>query len=222
MQISPSMLASNFAKLSDELKKIEKNGADYVHLDVMDGMFVPNITFGAPVIKSMRKYSGLPFDVHLMINEPLRYIDDFVKAGADIITFHVEAESDIEGTIRKIKDSGVKCGLSIKPGTPVEELYPFINKIDLALIMTVEPGFGGQKFMPGMMEKVRLLKDKIRETGAAVKIEVDGGIDEKTANIAGASGVDICVAGTSVFKADNMKSRIDAIKSCNHQQIQRV
>lgn len=218
MEISPSMLASDFAKLSDELKKIEENGADYVHLDVMDGMFVPNITFGAPVIKSMRKYSGLPFDVHLMIKEPLRYIDDFVKAGADIITFHVEAESDIEGTIRKIKDSGVKCGLSIKPGTPVEDLYPFINKIDLALVMTVEPGFGGQKFMPEMMEKVRFLKDKIKETSATVKIEVDGGIDEDTAKIAGASGVDICVAGTAVFKVGNMRERIDAIKSCSYQQ----
>lgn len=219
MEISPSILASDFAKLSDELKKIEKNGADYVHLDVMDGMFVPNITFGAPVIKSMRKYSGLPFDVHLMINEPLRYIDDFVKAGADIITFHVEAESDIEGTIRKIKESGVKCGLSIKPGTPAEELYPFINKIDLALIMTVEPGFGGQKFMPKMMEKVSILKDKIKETGAAVKMEVDGGIDEETAKIAGASGVDICVAGTAIFNASNMKERIESIKSCGCRRI---
>lgn len=218
MEISPSMLASDFAKLSDELKKIEENGADYVHLDVMDGMFVPNITFGAPVIKSMRKYSGLPFDVHLMIKEPSRYIDDFVKAGADIITFHVEAESDMEGTIQKIKDSGVKCGLSIKPGTPVDELYPFINKIDLALIMTVEPGFGGQKFMPEMLKKVRFLKDKIKKTGAAVKIEVDGGIDEETAKIAGASGVDICVAGTSVFNASDIKARINAIKSYGSQR----
>ena len=219
MEISPSMLASNFANLSDELKKIEKNGADYVHLDVMDGMFVPNITFGAPVIKSMRKYSVLPFDVHLMINEPFRYIDDFVKAGADIITFHVEAESDIEGTIHKIKSGGVKCGLSIKPGTPVEVLYPFIKEIDLALVMTVEPGFGGQKFMPEMMEKVRLLKDKITETGAAVKIEVDGGIDEKTAKLAGASGVDICVAGTAIFNASNMQASIKAIKNGSHKQI---
>lgn len=212
MKISPSMLASDFAKLGEELRKIEKNGADYVHLDVMDGIFVPNLTFGAPVIKAVRTHSSLPFDVHLMIESPSRYIDDFADAGADIITFHVEAERDIEGVIRKIKNRGVKCGLSVKPRTDVEAVYPYINDIDLVLVMTVEPGFGGQKFMPEMMSKVLTLKAKIKSENLNVQIEVDGGIDENTAKIAAQNGADICVAGTSVFRAKNMKETIEKIK----------
>lgn len=212
MEISPSILASDFARLGEEVRKIEKAGADYVHLDVMDGIFVPNITFGAPVIKSMRGHSKLPFDVHLMIDKPSRYIEDFAEAGADLITFHVEAEPDIKGTIRKIKSCGIKCGLSVKPGTPVERVYGYLRKIDLVLIMTVEPGFGGQKFMPEMMKKVMALKDRIESQRAKVKIEVDGGIDEETAKTAKSSGVDICVAGTAVFGARDVGEAIRRIK----------
>lgn len=212
MKIAPSILASDFSKLGEEVKKATKSGADYIHLDVMDGIFVKNITFGPAIISSIRPYTKLPFDVHLMIKKPSRYVEKFAKAGADIITFHVEAEKDVPKTVNLIKANGKKVGLSIKPGTRVDEILKYLNLIDLALVMTVEPGFGGQKFMPEMMEKVKTLKREIQKRKLSTLIEVDGGIEEETAKIASKSGADICVAGTSIFKSDDIKSAIERLK----------
>lgn len=212
MEIAPSILASDFSKLGEEIERTSKAGADYIHIDVMDGMFVKNITIGPSVIKSIRKYTDIPFDVHLMIEEPSRYIDDFVKAGADIITIHLEAEKNIEKAIKLIKSKGVKAGLSIKPGTSVNEIIKYLNLIDVVLIMTVEPGFGGQTFIEEMMEKVKTIKEEIEKNKLNIKIEADGGINQETIKIAKDAGVDICVAGTSVYKSSDMKTTISNLK----------
>lgn len=211
MKIAPSLLSCDFANIAYEVKRMEEAGADYLHLDVMDGHFVPNITFGPDVIAYARKHTTLPFDVHLMIENPIDYIDNFVKAGADIITFHVEAKSDIESTIKKIKENGVQAGLVIKPKTSYKEVLPYLEMIDMVLIMTVEPGFGGQSFMADMMPKVVALKEEITKRGLDVLIEVDGGINEAT--IAQTKvGVDICVSGTGVFKAEDATKAIKKLK----------
>ena len=212
MLIAPSLLSCDFSQFGNEIKRMHDAGADYMHLDVMDGHFVPNITFGAPVIKYVRSFSDKPFDVHLMISEPLKYIDDFCDAGADIITFHIECDSDINATIDKIKSRGVKAGLVVKPKTAVEEVYPYLDRLDMVLIMTVEPGFGGQSFMADMLPKVRALKAEIDSRGLDVLIEADGGIGAQNIALCAEAGVDVSVAGTAVFKAENPAKAITELK----------
>ncbi|MBQ7386005.1 MAG: ribulose-phosphate 3-epimerase [Ruminococcus sp.] len=213
MLIAPSLLSCDFSRFGEEIARMDKAGADMMHLDIMDAHFVPNLTFGAPVIKFVRKYTEKPFDVHLMISEPLKYIEDFAKAGADIITFHVESDSPIQETIDKIKSFGIKPGLVIKPNTPVESVYPYLSDLYMVLVMTVEPGFGGQSFMADMMPKVEALKAKREELSLDFLIEADGGIADNTIAVAAKAGVDVAVAGTAVFKAENAEEKIKELKA---------
>ena len=209
MLIAPSMLAADFAHLESELKKITVGGADWVHLDIMDGVFVPNISMGIPVVEAMRPYTSLPFDVHLMIIHPKKYVPQFCKAGADIISFHAEAQDDPLETINAIVAGGAKPAMVIKPGTPAEAVFPYLDKLYMVLVMTVEPGFGGQSFMPDMMDKVRAIKARTPQ----VLVEVDGGINPETAKASAQAGVDVCVAGTAVFGAKDAAATIRALKN---------
>ena len=213
MKISPSILSCDYGKIAEELKDMELAGADYMHIDVMDGHFVPNLTLGAPVIKCIRKATNAPFDVHLMISDPLKYIDDFCDAGADIITFHTECDSPIDETIEKILSRGVKASLTVKPKTSVEDIFPYLDKLSMVLIMTVEPGFGGQSFMEDMMAKVSALRKEINARGLDCEIEVDGGINEKTIAIAAAAGADVFVSGNALFTSPDRKAAVEKFKA---------
>lgn len=206
IKLAPSILAADFAVLGQEINKVEQAGCEYLHLDVMDGRFVPNITFGPPVIGSIRKVSKLVFDVHLMVEKPERYIEEFVKAGADIITVHVEAVEDLNNALSMIKALGVKASVSVKPDTPIESIKGFLPLLDMVLIMTVEPGFGGQTLMPHTIEKVRELKALCDKSGHAIDIEVDGGISINNVRELIDAGANVIVAGTSVFSGDSKEN----------------
>jgi ribulose-phosphate 3-epimerase len=211
--VSPSILAADFGRLDEEITRITTAGADLLHLDVMDGHLVPNISFGPPIIAAIRPKHQILFDTHLMISEPARYAADFAKAGADHLTFHLESENDPDEVIELIRNLGCSVGMSIRPATPAEKLFPYLDRLDMILIMTVEPGFGGQKFMPETMPKVTELHREIKRRGLAVHLEVDGGINADNAQTARAAGANVFVAGTSVFRSpDGARAAINAIK----------
>lgn len=212
IKISPSVLSCDYSIMGAEFERMEKCGADWLHIDVMDGHFVPNLTLGAPIVKCLRKTSKLPFDVHLMISDPLKYVPDFVKAGADIITFHIEADSDIEETIAAIKEGGCTPAVSIKPGTPASAVFPYLDKVGMVLVMTVEPGFGGQSFMADMMPKIEQIRKECSERGIDIDIQVDGGINENNIEIAAQAGANVFVAGSAVFGASDAKKMIETLR----------
>ncbi len=212
IKVSPSILSADFANLESEMKRLENAGADMAHVDVMDGHFVPNITIGAPVVKAISKVSKLPLDVHLMISDPDFYLDDFIKAGAHIITIHLECDSDIEKTLKRIKEAGVLCALSIKPKTPVSELEKYIDILDMILIMTVEPGFGGQKFISDCLPKIAQTRALINEKNPKCMLEIDGGVTPENVLAAKEAGADVIVAGSAVFGASDMAGVINDLR----------
>ena len=210
--ISPSILSADFCRLADECRLVLEAGAQMLHFDVMDGHFVPNISFGVPVLASLHK--GIPsafFDVHLMISHPLAYVEPFARAGADLINFHIEAEDDPAAVLAAIRAAGRKTGMTIKPGTPVEALYPWLDQLDLVLVMSVEPGFGGQKFMPAALDKLAALKARRQEKGLAFLLEVDGGVNAETAPLCTKAGADVLVAGSAVFAAADPAAVVQAL-----------
>ena len=206
------MLTADFLTLSDSIKKLENAGVDMLHLDVMDGIFVPNISFGNPVIKSIKEHTNLPLDVHLMIDRPHRYIEDFARY-ADLLGFHYEAGSDNAETLKKIRELGCKSCITIKPATKAEEIFGLLPLCDMVLVMSVEPGFGGQKFMPQAIDKIKAIKAEIDRQQLSVDIEVDGGINAETAPLAVAAGANVLVAGNYIFSADDMGAKVKEIKS---------
>lgn len=212
VKIAPSILSADFSKLGKEVERIDKAGADWIHIDVMDGQFVPNITFGAPVVKSLRNKTDKCFDVHLMIDEPGRFIDDFVNAGADMITVHYEADKHIDRTIQLIKSKGIKAGVALNPGTPTCMIKDLISEIDMVLIMSVNPGFGGQKFIPYTIEKVREINKLKEQFNKELIIEIDGGIVAANIKSVVEAGVNVAVAGSAVFKEDRVEENIKELK----------
>ncbi len=215
IKISPSILSADFSKLGSQIQDLEKAGADLIHIDVMDGHFVPNITIGPEVINKLRKYTSLPFDVHLMISPVHKFIKNFAEAGADIITIHPEATDNLEESIKKIKSYKKKVGVSLNPETSVEKVLPILNQLDLVLVMSVNPGFGGQKFMEETLNKVKILRKEINLKKLKVEIEIDGGINFENSRSAIKAGVDILVSGTTVFKENegNLKKNIQLLKT---------
>ena len=213
IKISPSVLAADFSRLGDELKKVELAGAEYIHLDVMDGQFVPNISFGVPVISAVRKCTSAVFDVHLMIVDPQRYIDDFISAGADLITIHYESCSDPLSVLKYIRSKGKLAAVAIKPKTDVSVVYPLLDYVDMVLIMTVEPGFGGQKLIPETVEKVRVLRNYMNDKGYSIDIQVDGGITTDNLPDVVEAGANVIVAGSAIFRAADPSAAVAAMKA---------
>ncbi|MFV2051073.1 ribulose-phosphate 3-epimerase [Metabacillus sp. YM-086] len=212
MKIAPSILSADFAKLGEEIKDVEKGGADYIHVDVMDGHFVPNITIGPLIVEAIRPVTKLPLDVHLMIEQPDLYIKEFVRAGADIITVHVEASKHLHRTIQLIKSEGIKAGVVLNPHTPIELILHILEDIDMVLFMTVNPGFGGQSFIPQVLPKIKALADMIKEKNLSVDIEVDGGINEETAKQCVAAGANVLVAGSFIYNKPDRQAAIQSLK----------
>ena len=217
IKIAPSILSADFVNLERDIRHLQASGADYIHVDVMDGLFVPNITIGIPVVAAIRKITTLPLDVHLMIERPARYVEAFCKAGADILTLHIEADraENTMDALRRIRAAGARAAVSIKPGTPVDAVLPFLPLCSLVLVMTVEPGFGGQSFMEDMMPKVRALRDIIDSEYPDCELEVDGGVSEKTASICTEAGANVLVAGSALFRAPDTKAFIHTIRGDN-------
>ena len=214
-KIAPSILSADFANLGRDIRNIEENGADFVHVDIMDGIFVPNISIGIPVVKAIRPVTKLPLDVHLMIDRPIRYVEEFVKAGADFVTIHVEADQpqNTLDALDKIHALGCKAGIVLKPKTPAEAAIPYLEKCDMILVMTVEPGFGGQKFMADMMPKVAQLKEWMEDINPDCLIEVDGGVDAVTHTVCKEAGANVLVAGSAYFKAEDKAAFVQLIQS---------
>lgn len=214
--VSASILSANMLELENEVHRLEKNGIDMLHFDVMDGVFVNNITYGLPILAAIRKITDMTLDVHLMITDPIRYVKRFAESGADIISFHLESGSDVMETIKIIKESGSKAALAIKPGTPAEDIFEFLPYLDMALVMTVEPGFGGQSFIPETTEKISLIKKKIDELGLKTNIQVDGGIDAETSVTVKNAGANVLVSGSYLFKSQDMRSAAKKLRECHN------
>ena len=215
VKVAPSILSADFVNLERDIRALKETGADYVHVDVMDGLFVPNITIGIPVIAAIRRITDMPLDVHLMIDRPLRYVDDFCKAGSDLLTVHVEADTQ-ENTLaalKRIRENGVRAAISVKPKTPAEAVLPFLPYCDLILVMTVEPGFGGQSFMQDMMHKLKTIRGYIDAKNTGCELEVDGGVNTETARICRENGANVLVAGSAYFKAADPAAFVRAVKA---------
>ncbi|WP_034755747.1 ribulose-phosphate 3-epimerase [Rossellomorea vietnamensis] len=212
MKIAPSILSANFAELGNEIKDVEKGGADYIHVDVMDGHFVPNITLGPMIVKAIRPLTSLPLDVHLMIENPSHYIEAFADAGADYITVHVEADPHLHRTIQMIKGKGVKAGVVLNPGTPAESIRPVLQDVDMVLLMTVNPGFGGQSFIPSVVPKIKQIREWANEVNPSLEIEVDGGINPETAAVCAEAGADVFVAGSAIYNKSDRGAAIEELK----------